>query len=94
MRIILINLVLFLLPFAIYAIYVSVKNQTLASGGDWNERKIAALSAVGLVFVMIGLAIWHVQDSTDNSVNPLLQFDRPEREPEPEPERPRFGGPF
>ncbi len=94
MRILIINLLLFLLPFAIYAGYVSIKNRSLASGEDWDERKIALLSAIGLLFLMAGLGAWYVMDSQDNTRNPLLEFENPEPEPEPEPERPRFGGPF
>ncbi len=94
MRIVLLNLLLFLLPFVIYAGYVAMKNRSLAAGGEWNERKIAALSAVGLLFVMAGLAFWYVQDSADNSRNPLLEFEDPEPRPQEESERPTFGGPF
>lgn len=94
MRILLFNLLLFLLPFILYAGYIAIKNQSLATGGHWDEKRIAILSAIGLVFMMAGLAIWNVQDSADNSRNPLLEFEKPEYEPEPEPERPNFGGPF
>ena len=94
MRILLINLLLFLLPFIMYAVYVSIKNQSLASGGDWDEKRIAILSAIGLAFMAIGLVIWKAQDAEDNSKNPLLEFEKPEAAPEPEPERPTFGGPF
>ena len=94
MRPILFNLFLFLLPFIIYAGYVSIKNQSLASGGDWNEKKIAILSAIGVVLMGSGLMIWRVQDLEQDPVNPLLEFDRSPAEEETESERPNFGGPF
>ncbi len=94
MRAILLNLFLFLLPFIIYAAYVSIKNQSLATGGDWNEKRIAILSAIGVLLMATGLVIWRIQDSGEDPVNPLLEFDRSPVETEPESERPKFGGPF
>ena len=94
MRAILLNLFLFLLPFVIYAAYVSIKNQSLATGGHWNEKRIAILSAIGVLLMATGLVIWRIQDSGEDPVNPLLEFDRKPVPTESESDRPNFGGPF
>lgn len=94
-RALLINLLLFLLPFMIYAAYVSVKTRSITSGLEWHEGRIAALTAMGMVLLLGGLAFWHQQDAKNTQVNPLLQFEDPPLETEDEDDkRPTFGGPF
>jgi hypothetical protein len=56
-RLILYNAVFFLLPFAIYGIYVFLTRGNLGSSSDWSLRILGWLLAAGAGVMLVGLVV-------------------------------------
>ncbi|HVZ13982.1 MAG TPA: DUF6111 family protein [Bauldia sp.] len=56
--------VLFLLPFAVYALWLLVTRRSLSNTSDWTIRTIGYLALVGALLVIVVLVIF-IQRDTD-----------------------------
>jgi hypothetical protein len=56
-RQVLVELALFLSPFAVYAAILAFRGREVASGEEWRAAPLAWLAVGGLVLVAIGLAV-------------------------------------
>lgn len=56
-RLIALNALFFLIPFAAYAAWLLVTKRRVNDPQDWRNRVIIWLCAIGVVFVLIGLVL-------------------------------------
>jgi hypothetical protein len=56
-RVLVYNLVFFLLPFALYAVYIILTRRSLGSGADWSARILGWLFLAGAGVMLIGLVL-------------------------------------
>lgn len=57
-RFVLFDLLLFLLPFAAYALWLILTRRTLRNADDWTVKTIAVLALVGAVITIIALVVF------------------------------------
>lgn len=56
-RLLALNALFFLIPFAAYAGYLFVTRRTLGTANDWTARAVTIMSSIGAVAVVVGLAV-------------------------------------
>lgn len=56
-RLLALNALFFLVPFAAYAGWLLFNKRSLGTAADWPNRTVIILSAIGAVFVVIGLIL-------------------------------------
>jgi len=56
-RLLALNALFFLVPFAAYAAWLLATKRRVTDPQDWRNRIIIRLSAIGVVFVLIGLVL-------------------------------------
>jgi hypothetical protein len=56
-RLLALNALFFLAPFAVYAGWLLVTKRTWRSVADWDNRTVIILSSIGAVLVIIGLIV-------------------------------------
>lgn len=56
-RILALNALFFLIPFAVYAIWLLATRRNLGTRAEWTNRMITILSVIGAVAVVIGLVV-------------------------------------
>jgi threonine/homoserine/homoserine lactone efflux protein len=56
-RLLALNALFFLVPFAAYAGWLFATKRTVRSAEDWPTRTVVILSSIGAVFVLIGLVL-------------------------------------
>ncbi len=54
-RLLALNALFFLIPFAIYGAWRLLRRQSVTTAADWPTRRILQLCGVGVVFVIVGL---------------------------------------
>lgn len=57
-RFVIFDLVLFLLPFAAYALWLMITRRTLRNADDWTVKIIAILALVGAVITIVALIVF------------------------------------
>lgn len=70
-RLLALNALFFMVPFAVYAGWLFVKTRSFGSAEDWSNRRIIILCSIGAVFVVIGLVLL-TSFSADDSGAPYI----------------------
>ncbi len=56
-RVLVYNLVFFLLPFAVYGLYIVATRRSLGSSDDWSMRVLGWLLLAGALVMLVGLVL-------------------------------------
>lgn len=57
-RVIAVNLLVFMVPFAVYFGWVYVRNGRVAGAGDWPVRVVGNLTALGAVLMILAIVVF------------------------------------
>ena len=63
-RLLALNAIFFLVPFAIYAGWLFATRRTLGTNADWSNRVIIILCSIGALLVVVGLVVLTTSEST------------------------------
>ncbi len=63
-RLLALNAIFFMVPFAIYAGWLYAKRRSFGTAADWSNRVIIILCSIGALFVVIGLVVLTTSEST------------------------------
>jgi ABC-type uncharacterized transport system permease subunit len=66
-RLLALNALFFLVPFAAYAGWLLASKRSLGTAADWPNRTVVILSAIGVVFVAIGIIVLVSFSGTDTN---------------------------
>lgn len=68
-RLLALNAIFFLIPFAVFAIWVFARKRSFGSSADWTNRTLIILGSIGAVFVLIGLIVLTISETTTTGEN-------------------------
>lgn len=66
-RLLALNAIFFMVPFAVYAGWLFATRRTLGTESDWSTRVIVILCSIGALFVVIGLVVLTASEGTSTS---------------------------
>jgi hypothetical protein len=68
-RLLALNAIFFLIPFAVFAIWLYATKRTIGSSAEWTTRTLVVLGSIGAVFVLIGLVVLTISETTTTGEN-------------------------